>query len=84
MGCCLLAISRVVRIAVRRPGRDEAVARAADGAIVGPESHYRRRPDAVGQGVRARRGGVEGRRGAAGAAVDGAGTLLVEGLYVLL
>lgn len=82
-GECSLATRSSVRITVRRPGRHDAVARAADAAIVWPHAHHRRRVDAVGETVWAGGGGVERCRGAADAAVDGAGALLVVGFLVL-
>lgn len=81
---CSLATRSSVRITVRRPGRHDAVARAADAAIVWPHAHHRRCVDAVGEMVWAGGGGVERCRGAADAAVDGAGALLVVGFLVLL
>lgn len=76
--------SRTVWIAVRCPGINDAIARPADSAIVGPKSYHRRCVDAVGQLVRARGGGEERCWGAADAAVDCAGALLAVGFPVLL
>lgn len=75
--------SRTVWIAVRCPGINDAIARPADSAIVGPKSYHRRCVDAVGQLIRARGGGEERCWGAADAAVDCAGALLAVGFPVL-
>lgn len=83
MGVCSRAI-RIVRIAVRCARRYNAIARPADGAIVRPESHHCRCVDAVGQWTWASGAVVERRGGAADAAVDCAGALLVVGFPVLL
>ena len=80
---CSRAI-RIVRIAVRCARRYNAIARPADGAIVRPESHHCRCVDAVGQWTWASGAVVERRGGAADAAVDCAGALLVVGFPVLL
>ena len=45
---CSRATGGIVRIAVWRARRNDAIARPADGAIVGPQSHHRRCVDALG------------------------------------